>query len=95
MKIDTVLMMAQLESLGGKAGGLLAQALTMLLGVAVAWVSVIVIWNLLVSMFKNPDFGKLLGIVAIGAFGVFLVGAAPDALDAAYVYGTEFFGGGE
>ncbi len=95
MMSASVSMLAQLDTLGGKATGFLAQGLALLLGLAVAWIALVVIWNLLASMAKNPDFGKLLGIVAVGLFAVFLVGAAPDALDAAYAYGQDFLDGGQ
>lgn len=88
--IASVLMLAQLDSLGAKATGLLTQVLVGLLGIAAAWITVVVIWNLLKSMAANPDFGKLLGLLGVGLFAMFLVGAAPDALDAAYAYGQSF-----
>ncbi len=91
---SVVVVIAQLDTLGGKATGLLAQGITLLLGLAVAWVTVVVLWNLLVSMAKNPDFGKLLGLMAVGLFAVFLIGATPDALNAAYTYGQNFLDGG-
>lgn len=81
--------------IGAKAMGLLAQIGALLIGAAVAWVTIIVVWNLLKAMLSNPDFGKLLAIVAVGLFAVFLVGATPDALDAAYAYGQSFIGGGQ
>ena len=86
----TVTVLAQIEGLGAKASGILAQVITILLGIVVAWVTIIVIWKLLQEMTKNPDYGKLLAIVGVGLFAVFLVGAAPDALDAAYAYGQSF-----
>ena len=81
--------------IGGKAMGLLAQIGALLIGAAVAWVTIVVVWNLLKAMLSNPDFGKLVAIVAVGLFAVFLVGATPSALDAAYEYGQDFIGGGE
>lgn len=90
MMTASVLVLGQLEPLAGKATGLLAQVLAGLIGVAVAWITVVVVWNLLKAMGSNPDFGKLLGLVAVGLFAIFLVGAAPDALDAAYAYGQSF-----
>lgn len=94
MLIASVVVLAQLDTLGGKAAGVLAQVVAGLLGIAVAWVTVVVVWNLLKSMASNPDFGKLLGLVAVGLFAVFLAGATPDALDAAYAYGQSFLDGG-
>jgi predicted cation transporter len=88
------LVLAQLETLSGKAGGLIAQALALLLGLAAGWISLVVIWNLLASMLKNPNFDKLLGIVAVGLFAMFLVGAAPALLAAAYALGQDIAGGG-
>ncbi len=90
MMTASVLILGQIESLAGKATGLLAQVLAGLIGVADAWITVVVIWNLLKTMGSNPDFGKLLNLVAVGLFAIFLVGAAPDALDAAYTYGQSF-----
>ena len=87
------MLLAQVSDLGGRATGLGAQVLAALLGVAVLWVSIVVVWNLLKAMLANPDFGKLLAIVGVGLFAAFLVGAAPDALDAAYAYGQSFLEG--
>lgn len=89
--VPTVL--AQIDGLGAKATGLLAQVVAVLLGLVVAWVTVVVIWKLLQEMAKKPDYGKLLAIVGVGLFAVFLAGAAPDALDAAYEFGQSFLDG--
>ncbi len=91
--IPLAVVVAQFQSLGTKVVGVLAQLVTLLLGIAVAWITVVIIWKLLQEMARNPDFGKLLAIAAIGMFAVFLVGAAPDALDAAYAYGQTFMDG--
>lgn len=88
--IGTIGVLAQVDSLASKLGGLAAQALAALLGVAVAWVAVVVVWNLLTAMAKSPDMGKLVAIVGVGLMAVFLVGAAPDLLSAAYTYGQGF-----
>ena len=92
--MPTVPVLFAAAGIAGKATGLLAQVGALLIGAAVAFVTVVVVWNLLKAMLSNPDFGKLLAIVAIGLFAVFLVGATPDALDAAYAYGESFFSGG-
>ena len=92
--VPVLAMVAQVDNLGARAGGLLAQILAILLGLTVTWVGIVVVWRLLQEMLKNPDYGKLLTIVGIGLFAAFLVGAAPDALDAAYAYGAGFLSGG-
>ena len=87
---EQVVVVAQLSTLSAKATGLLAQAVALLLGLAAGWVTVVVVWNLLKAMAGNPDFGKLLALVGVGLFAMFLIGAAPQALDAAYAYGQSF-----
>ncbi|MEM8925022.1 MAG: hypothetical protein AAGD35_16065 [Actinomycetota bacterium] len=79
--------------LGGQVTGFLAQGLALLLGVAVAWIALNVVWNLLKELAKSPSIEKLLGIVAVGMFAAFLVAAAPALLDTAYAYGASFVGG--
>ncbi len=84
---------AQIDGIGAKFTGLAAQAVATLLGLAVAWVTVILLWRLLEAMLSNPSAQKLLGIVGVLLFAVFLVGATPDLADAAYTYGQSFMDG--
>ncbi|MEM7341604.1 MAG: hypothetical protein AAF467_23350 [Actinomycetota bacterium] len=84
-------MIAQIDSIGAKFTALATQALALLLGAVVLLGTIWVVWNLLVTMWKNPSAGKLAAIVGIGMFAVFLAGAAPGALDTAYAYGQSFW----
>ncbi len=88
-----ILPIAQIDSIGGKAAGLAAQATATLLGLAVAWATVIMLWRLLEAMLSNPSGQKLLAIVGVMLFAVFLAGATPDLADAAYAYGQSFLDG--
>ena len=76
--------------IGAKAAGLLSQAAAALVGVAVAWITVVLYWQLLTSVASSPSPSKLAMIVVVPLFAVFLVGAAPDLLDVAYAYGQSF-----
>ena len=84
---------AGINGIGAKAAGLLGQVAAGLVGVAVAWITVILYWQLLTSVASSPSPGKLAMIVVVPLFAIFLVGAAPDMLDAAYVYGQSFMDG--
>lgn len=88
--LAAVAVFAQVDSLGAKFTGLAAQVVAALLGLAVAWATVILLWRLLEAMIHNPSAQKLLGIVGVLLFAIFLVGAAPDMADAAYNYGQSF-----
>ena len=85
--------LAQIDSIGAKVTGLAAQAIAGLLGLVVAWATVILLWRLLEAMLSGPSAQKLLGIVGVLLFAVFLTGAVPDLADAAYAYGQSFMGG--
>lgn len=84
---------AAVPGIGSKAAGLLSQAAAALVGVAVAWITVVLYWELLTSVAKGPTPSKVAMTVVVPLFAVFLVGAAPDMLDAAYAYGQSFMSG--
>lgn len=89
-----VAMLAQSgDAIGGisaKAAGLLAQVAAGLVGVAVAWITIVLYWQLLTSMASSPSPSKVAMTVVVPLLAVFLVGATPDLLDAAYAYGQSF-----
>ncbi len=88
--IGVIAQEAGVTGIGAKAAGLLSQVGAGLVGVAVAWITVVLYWHLLTSVASNPSPSKLAMIVVVPLFAVFLVGATPDLLDSAYTYGQSF-----
>ena len=90
--LGAIVVIAQqdVSGIGAKAAGLLSQAAAGLVAVAVAWITVVLYWQLLTSVANSPSPSKLAMIVVVPLLAVFLVGATPDMLDAAYSYGQSF-----
>jgi len=69
--------------------GLVAQAVTGLLSVVVGLATLVLIWNLIKAMTKNPSVEKLLALVAVAILAVVLAGAAPGLLTSSYQWGKD------
>lgn len=80
-------------SLFGTIGGLVASLVAGLLGMVVGFATLVVIWNLIKAMAKNPSIEKLLGIVGVGLLAAVLAGATPALLAASYQWGKDLGSG--
>ena len=73
--------------------GLVAQAVTALLGLVVGIATLVLIWQLIKHMAKNPSVEKLLGLVGVMILAVVLAGATPGLLASSYQWGKQLGGG--